>query len=283
MKMFKKFPGFLLVVIVMSICMAFTTYFVRKNKEQRTIVMRDGDERIELDMENFLIYCMANDACISISPEYLKLRAVMIRTEIVRQMGKKKLISSDELDIPYVREILLRQMWEEAYEENLMAVQRAIKETKGEIVTYKEKPARLKCHMISNGETRSDNDYTKCVVLDMDKASEKYSSTIEYTFDEIREMGFSDELNIINKEKGYVTEILCDDNIISGEEVATALKLPSCSFDISKTEEGYTFTTYGIGDGYGISLNGAASMANEGKSYRDILGYFLKNIKLVNE
>ena len=52
---------------------------------------------------------------------------------------------------------------------------------------------------------------------------------------------------------------------------------------IKKTKEGYAITTKGFGHGLGMSQYGAQGMAQEGKTYREILKHYYTGIQIVKE
>jgi len=72
---------------------------------------------------------------------------------------------------------------------------------------------------------------------------------------------------------------------ISGKDFRKALgytRLPSTAFDVKSAPDGFEFTGKGSGHGVGMCQWGAKVMADEGKSFRDILAHYYPKAKLVD-
>jgi SpoIID/LytB domain protein len=67
---------------------------------------------------------------------------------------------------------------------------------------------------------------------------------------------------------------------LSGDEIRTALSLRSASFEIKYTDTEIIISTKGYGHGVGMSQYGANSMAQEGKSWQDIINHYYKNCQI---
>ncbi len=96
-----------------------------------------------------------------------------------------------------------------------------------------------------------------------------------------------DWITIDKKEPdGYVAAVLLDGKTsVSGYDLAKILNLPSARFTFrySPAAKRFVFTVSGSGSLVGMSQRGAAAMAGEGKSYREILGHFFEGAELLNE
>ena len=66
----------------------------------------------------------------------------------------------------------------------------------------------------------------------------------------------------------------------SDKDLITQLGLPSSDATILIEKDGLTFITRGVGSGYGLSLVGASALANLDCNYRQILGYYFKDVIL---
>lgn len=107
-----------------------------------------------------------------------------------------------------------------------------------------------------------------------------------------RNMGLS-LANVSSFSKGEIGESgRCKTFIIGGKEVdantfrlqigSTVLKSTLIK-NISVSNSSVTFTGNGYGHGVGVSQEGAIILANQGKSFKDILNYYFSNIKIVKE
>lgn len=107
-----------------------------------------------------------------------------------------------------------------------------------------------------------------------------------------RNMGLS-LANVSSFLKGELGESgRCKTFIIGGKEVdantfriqvgSTILKSTLIK-NISVSSSSVTFEGYGYGHGVGLSQEGAIILANQGKSYKDILNFYYSNIKIIKE
>ncbi|MCE5299952.1 MAG: hypothetical protein LLG37_03635, partial [Spirochaetia bacterium] len=56
--------------------------------------------------------------------------------------------------------------------------------------------------------------------------------------------------------------------------------LKSTNFEIKRTGEAFKFEGYGYGHGVGMSQEGARKMAQEGRSYKDILKHYYRDTRI---
>ena len=75
-------------------------------------------------------------------------------------------------------------------------------------------------------------------------------------------------------ETGYVQEVLWGSQKISGDQVREYLGLSSSCFTIEHKDNMWIFTCQGIGHGLGVSLYGCQILAEQGKTYAEILKYY---------
>lgn len=61
---------------------------------------------------------------------------------------------------------------------------------------------------------------------------------------------------------------------VSGNDFRYLFDLPSAAFTVKITGDTVTFSSTGIGHGVGFSQYGADAMAKEGKTYKELLGYY---------
>ena len=66
----------------------------------------------------------------------------------------------------------------------------------------------------------------------------------------------------------------------SGQDLRTLFSLRSTSFTVSAGAEGVTFSVTGYGHGVGMSQYGANAMAQEGKSYEEILKWYYTGVEV---
>ena len=85
---------------------------------------------------------------------------------------------------------------------------------------------------------------------------------------------------IARDEAGYVLSVQIGDKTYTGDEFRSQYNLDSSCFSISVGDGRVRVVTKGIGHGFGLSQYTAAKMAEEGKSYEEILNFFYPGTKL---
>lgn len=113
----KSFAVIGLIILVFPVLITFIVNKVNVDKESgvqtsgKTIVVNCGSYVAEMDMENFIPCVLMAQMPIESPKEALKAQAVVIRTYILKKMGKDNTISNDELGLPYISYVKLEDMW----------------------------------------------------------------------------------------------------------------------------------------------------------------------------
>ena len=154
-------------------------------------------------------------------------------------------------------------------------------------MVYEGEPILAAFHAQSAGKTEdavqvwnSDVPYLKSVDSSEDKKAPQNEMTVTFSAEEVKEKLGSTELSVRSRtDAGYVSELQAGERIFSGREVREKLGLRSASFQIEKKEGEFCFTTYGYGHGVGMSQYGAFFLAEEGKTYREILRHYYSGVE----
>lgn len=259
----------------------------------------------EVPWEEYFAGIMAREVPEDTDPEFLKAQAVLVRTKLYQELDnpEKKI-----LDAPY----LTRQELEEkldgndidAYYDNLLL---AMQETGNQVLFYQDAYAWAPFHQSSNGMTRSAQEvlgtdtYPYLAVrecpLDKEAEDEMQVTTFEYKEVQAKCQPFlvavaeedakrtyeASDFEIISYDSaGYVLQMRIGDTICTGDQFRDALSLTSSSFSIKDAEGKLRITTMGKGHGLGLSQWTAQQMANEGKSYEEILQFFFEGTNLAD-
>lgn len=259
----------------------------------------------EVPWEEYFAGIMAREVPEDADPEFLKAQAVLVRTKLYQELDnpEKKI-----LDAPY----LTRQELEEkldgndidAYYDNLLL---AMQETGNQVLFYQDAYAWAPFHQSSNGMTRSAQEvlgtdtYPYLAVrecpLDKEAEDEMQVTTFEYKEVQAKCQPFlvavaeedakrtyeASDFEIISYDSaGYVLQMRIGDTICTGDQFRDALSLTSSSFSIKDAEGKLRITTMGKGHGLGLSQWTAQQMANEGKSYEEILQFFFEGTNLAD-
>jgi len=178
----------------------------------------------------------------------------------------------------------------------------AIKSTDGEMVYYENEIANPVFHANSGGKTEDSEDawngvavpYLRAVQSPGEESSSSYSSHVEILVsDFIQKLKkFNADFNVDSK-KVYqsikiidytggsrVKNISIGNKTFKGTDIRNIFNLKSTNFTVEKKEEKIIFKVKGFGHGVGLSQCGADVLAKKGYSYKDILAYYYKGIKV---
>ena len=249
--------------------------------------------------------------------ECLKAQAVIVRTNLYREMEKEAgaedgvgqtedagsgTDTGTEAADEGWDEAQMREVWGDDYGRNLEKLQEAVEETEGEILTWEGEPIQAAFHVASSGKTRNAAEvpgqeaYTYLQGTDseedirrpgflyigyMEKA--EFAAALQQLFpNETMDAGtLPGALQIVERDSaGYVTRVQYGNTIANGEAVRAALGLNSACFYLSELEGKIRIVTKGIGHGLGFSQYGAEQMAKRGSSYRELLHYYYRDVKI---
>ncbi|WP_458408345.1 SpoIID/LytB domain-containing protein, partial [Anaerotignum sp.] len=183
-----------------------------------------------------------------------------------------------------------QKKWGENYPFYAAKIRKAVKDTAGEIMVYEGNRILAAFHAQSAGRTEdavhvwnSAVPYLQSVESRRDKNAPENETMVIFSEQELKEKLGGGDISILSRtDAGTVLEVQAGDAVFSGREVREKLGLRSANFKIEKTEEGILFTTYGYGHGVGMSQYGASFLAQEGKSYHEILRHYYQGIDFQN-
>ncbi|MGL6105548.1 stage II sporulation protein D [Romboutsia sp.] len=181
-------------------------------------------------------------------------------------------------------------------------VKQAVSETKGQIITYNDKPILTLYFSTSAGKTENSEEvfsanypYLKSVDSPYDKNySPRYTSNLiisnkdftnilkkNYSDIQITESNLSSQIKILKRsEGGSVEDIKLGNKQIAGTNVRSLLKLNSANFEIKFNDNYLEFIVKGYGHGVGMSQWGAQGMAIDGNKYYEILEHYYTGTKI---
>lgn len=299
---------FLALFLFFSIPYLITVFIASKNEEKEIdfdvydsgyqIETEDGKE---IDLESYLWMILPEQISLDYEDETLKAQAVILRTDIIRRMGKGKKIKEEEL--PYERisdEKLKEALGSKKYSLRDQARKRAVSETLGETMTYKDDYIEPYFHGLSVGTTLSgeewfgegypylkekdslgdveSGDYMTVSVVTYGKILEKLKDAYhtETTIDQLKE-----SLSVSQATKnGYVKEVKAGETKIPGTLWAQWFSLASNNFYLEPYDGKMRMICLGQGNGLGMSQYGADQMAKEGSGYQEILKYYYTGVKI---
>lgn len=268
-------------------------------------VMRVSADQVEdIPLKNYIAGVLASEMPASFEIEALKAQALAARTYVIttilhKEKAAKYAVEDTIKDQVYKDPEQLRKLFGVDYEEKMNKINKAVAATQGEILTYKDEPIDALFFSISNGYTENSEDYygnkipyLRSVESPWDKKSPKFldQKTIPITaVEEKLGIDIPTEETItmkMSRTEGHrVDQLKIAGETFSGRDVRDKLDLKSSDFAIEKKRNHLIFTTKGNGHGVGMSQYGANFMANDGKSYKEIVSYFYKDVEIskVNE
>lgn len=263
---------------------------VEEERKPNMVHMKRSDGTSEeLELETYLIGVVGSEMSASFEVEALKAQAVAARTFVAQREFQ---VDDSTASQVYQDEEQLKTVWGDNYDVYHEKITKAIQETQGEVMTYQGECITAAFFSSSNGFTNSSEDYwqnalpyLRSVESPWDKAVEGNTQTAVFTLEELSSLlGFQSTINAIQAptrfDNGYVKEVNIDGIVFTGREIREALSLRSSAFEITIEGSTVTFTTHGFGHGIGMSQYGANAMAQEGKTYKEILKHYYTAIEI---
>ena len=260
-------------------CLFFIPYMI-------TIIFNGVDTTLinrKFDVETILPVIVAGQIGDNYELETIKAQAVIARSNLYRTVKEQKSLNSvlnqirDEIKNKSLKSLYLLLM-QDKYE-------RAVKETKGKVITWENKLKLVPFHEISAGDTRdgeevfhSEEDaYLKSVHSSVDKESEDFLNSVY-----INKNILPKELEIKSRDSaGYVTELLADGKVLEGESFRMGMGLSSANFTIQTIGNKVRFLCKGKGHGLGFSQYGGNEMVKNSKTEEEILEYYFPEMEIV--
>lgn len=280
MKKFLKQVGYF--IIIVTLLPYVITVFINGNgitagqsgTSPYVTVKRDKEEQ-KLPLDEYGTGVLAKEIEADSDEETLKAQAILIRTSIYKTIQEKG--SSAVLTKGYWTRSQMETNWgKEAYGENYKRLRSAWDETEGKVLMYNGSLALTPYHKLSNGKTRAAEEVfgagsypylkLKDCPLDIEAKDAMTTSLIQGTDMEVTKTDSA----------GYVTEVRCGTETVGGEEFRDTYHLASACFVLQNYEGQIRVTAKGIGHGLGMSQYTAEKMAEEGKTFEEILNYFFE-------
>lgn len=263
-------------------------------------VMRSKSEKTEdVPLETYVSRVVASEMPAEFEMEALKAQALAARTYVVNhilyQDDKTEYDVTDTVQHQvYKDELELKKIFEDNYTEKMNKIKQAVESTKGEILTYENALITPAFFSTSNGFTENSEDYwenevpyLRSVESKWDEASPKFLDQKIFAVNEVEKVLNIDlpensalDIEVTRTESKRVDELSIAGKIFSGRDVREKLELRSSDFTIKQKNDHLIFTTKGFGHGIGMSQYGANGMAKEGKTYKDIVKYYYKDVEV---
>lgn len=284
MRKFLRQAGYFLIII--TLLPYVVTVFINGNGEAVNMggntpyvsVERNGQTK-KLPLDEYGIGVLAKEIDADAEVEAVKAQAVLIRTSIYKSIQEEG--SDTLLTKAYWTRSQMEHNWGAGeYGEKYEKLKEVWEDTEGQVLMYNGNLALTPYHKLSNGKTRAasevfgNDDYPYLTSKDCPADIEAEDAmTISMIQEADMEITGTDSA-------GYVTEVRCGKETVSGEEFRDTYHLASASFTLQEYENQIRVTSKGIGHGIGMSQYTADQMAADGSSYEEILDYFFEGTTL---
>ena len=261
--------------------------------ENTITIYRSNGEIINIELEDYLIGVVAGEMPASFNIEALKVQAIIARTYTLKSIKRNKILTDTVDTQVYIDINQMHDKWGSDFNKYYNKIKEAVTSTKDLVITYNNDYIDAVYFANSNGYTEDAKEvwgynipYLKSVECKYDINSTNYLRTKTISYEELSNklnMPIDNTVeiyNILRNNSHRIISISINDKTYTGIEIRNILNLRSADFDISITDEGLEFTTYGYGHGVGISQYGANGMANNGYNYESIIKYFYQSVTI---
>lgn len=281
-------------------------------EERRITLERTDGSTVTLPLEDYVCGVIAAEMPSSFHSEALKAQAVIARTYALWKIdaapdshGNAELCDQPGHCQAYEDKATLRAKWGTDFEEKYKRICNAAEETAGEVLIYHDDLAEAYYHSTCGGRTASAKEvwgeevpYLQSVSCKWDHDAPRYQQTVTVALSELPWLlgdGISPCITVAEGESAsYVPKVTSKTEsgrigtvsyaglLFDAIDFRTALKLNSTNFRFSSDQDTLTVTTCGFGHGVGLCQYGANGMAENGKSYREILKHYYQKINIEN-
>lgn len=287
---------FVCVLILMIGCLHYQeaitylqSHYQSQNKQSDyTVTVKTKSKTLKVPLEEYVVGVVAGEMPVSFEVEALKAQVVAARTFVLSRKLKVDNTTNSQV---YLTDEQMKKNWGDNYQKNKAKIEKAVKETSYEVMTYQGEYISAMFFSSSNGKTVNCEDYFTGEVAYLKSVDSHWDVSIDPTNERKKtftkqELAKAFGVTSPNIEitsytsSGYVKNVIVNGKTYTGREVREKLSLASSCFQISLSSKGYTFTTKGSGHGVGMSQYGAQAMAKENKNYKDILNHYYQNIEI---
>ncbi|MCD7034643.1 stage II sporulation protein D [Metabacillus sp. GX 13764] len=268
-------------------------------------VYRTSSKAVEkVPLEEYVTGVVGSEMPPEFNVEALKAQSLAARTYIVKYLLADTHLAAPEnaavTDTPshqvYHNKEELKKLWGPDYNWKIKKVQEAVQSTKGEILTYDNKPINAQFFSTSNGYTENSEavwsnsfPYLKSVSSSWDKESPKYHSQKIFSVKEFEQLlgvkiQGSSIGTILERTPGKrVASVSFNGKKLSGTDIRHKLDLRSADFSWERKGNNIIINTIGYGHGVGMSQYGANYLAEKGKKCNDIIAYYYKGVSVASD
>lgn len=251
----------------------------------------------QMDMETYLPAILCEQVPWDYEEEMLKVQAVLARSSLYYYMEKEK---PEEIQWEEKLEQFQRDRKNARYREAYERMERAVRLTRGQVITWQGEVCPGIFHRISSGKTRDGMEvlqdvtfsFLRSVDSGQDREAEEFLKGHYFTPEALEqrlqeeypgiiftEEPLTDQIRIEKRDsQDYILEMKVGDQTVTGEEFRRKLELSSCNFTIQELDGKIRFLCKGLGHGLGLAQYGGNELAKKGKTYQEILFFYFPDL-----
>ena len=263
----------------------------------------------ELTVEDYLRGVLRAEMGGAFHMEALKAQTVAERTYLYYQMAAGAKTAHPAADVcadpacctAYLSEEAAREKWGKAFEEYEEKIRQAVSETDNQVMYYDGEPIMAVFHSSSAGVTATSGevwtaDLPYLVSVESPENADtvpNYYSVNTFSAEEFRVLFTAryPEAQLTGEAGGWIKDVIRSDTgrvetatvggvTATGQELRSVFSLRSTAFTVEETADAVTFRVTGYGHGVGMSQYGANTLAQEGKSWQEILRWYYTGITI---
>lgn len=242
-------------------------------------------------LSDYLVGVLMGEMPASFPLEALKAQAVAARTYTLRRVrGGGELSDDPAVCQAYVPVSQASEKFGDNTEKYLGKLRQAVEETDGQVLCYEGELIAATYFSCSGGKTESaqavwggEIPYLVSVDSPGEEDASSFSSTVTLTPAEVQARLEIDDLGVSSvsyTDGGGVETMVIGGKTFSGTELRSLLGLRSTKFTMEVTAEAVNFSVTGYGHRVGMSQNGARVMAEDGKTYEEILQWYYTGVEI---
>ena len=241
--------------------------------------------------------------------EALKAQTVAERTYLYYQMAAGAKAAHPDAHVctdpgcctAYLSEEAAREKWGAVFDQYEEKIRQAVADTDAQVMYYGGEPIMAVFHSSSAGVTATSGevwtaDLPYLVSVESPESADtvpNYYSVNTFTAEEFRRLftahhpdaKLSGEASdwigeIVRSDTGRVESAVVGGLAVTGQELRAIFSLRSTAFTVETGEQEITFRVTGYGHGVGMSQYGAETLAQEGKSWQEILRWYYTGITI---
>ncbi len=273
-----------------------------------------------MDVEEYILGVLPGIISADYEESALEAQAVLIRTNLLKEMEEKGSADAKDLSYSYLTEEERRALFgERNYERYEKIYAKAVTNTAGKVLRQEGSLIMALYHEVSIGKTVSakevlgeDISYLQSVESGKDVEAKQYMNIVNYSWSELQEfekdLGAQEEEGDLSLEReteankiqgkesetsssmdiaitestenGFVKQISINGVTYTGDEVMERYGLSSTNFYVEEIDGGVRFVCLGKGNCMGLSQYGANRMALEGAKMEEIIQHYYGEVSI---